>query len=426
MPEPNQAILLAEMDAEFVIDGRLVSAPARVLERLLPYPQVVIEVSNVPREPEPMSPSASDQQSPTVVTFPITSEGPSTVQLDNGMRVKVVASSWVLNQTEMILHLQESPCVVLNSGNPISRLHFSLLNFTGDVFDWPISLQAPPWLVNIAPVPNLTEIDRALRKSRGYSVTHQGTIERRDGQGFSAKDAEVFLDGLGAYLSFLCGSSCDVTNVIGTGTGDDTVWQRWGTHHVSPWQRRRSWSDVTIRTALAVTFAAFWNEYQKRKDQWDRVLGWYVYSNESGAVDVSIIFNQVALELLLNLTGAGIGMGKQPMGERISDMLEAKGIPSEIPALCEKLNKMKKEHGYQHGPHALVNIRNSLVHKEDRLGINSIDVYYEAAQLGLWYVELLILRMFEYTGEYASRLADVQRAGATEPVPWANGAQPQL
>ena len=51
----------------------------------------------------------------------------------------------------------------------------------------------------------------------------------------------------------------------------------------------------------------------------------------------------------------------------------------------------------------------------------SIDVYHEAKQLALWYLELALLRMFEYSGEYACRLVSVQSAGRTELVPWRQG-----
>ena len=54
----------------------------------------------------------------------------------------------------------------------------------------------------------------------------------------------------------------------------------------------------------------------------------------------------------------------------------------------------------------------------------TIGAYREAKQLGLWYIELLLLRMFEYEGEYVSRLRGARLPGATEPVPWSNEDNP--
>ena len=52
MLETNQPIVLGDMRVEFEIDGRRVSAQARVVEQLFLTPRVVFEVSDVPREPQ--------------------------------------------------------------------------------------------------------------------------------------------------------------------------------------------------------------------------------------------------------------------------------------------------------------------------------------------------------------------------------------
>ena len=75
MDKPNQDILLAETQVEFVIDGQTVCVPARVVERFFPEPRVVIEVSDVPRR------GGSGL---------LTSEGPSAITLENGTEIAVV------------------------------------------------------------------------------------------------------------------------------------------------------------------------------------------------------------------------------------------------------------------------------------------------------------------------------------------------
>ena len=94
-------------------------------------------------------------------------------------------------------------------------------------------------------------------------------------------------------------------------------------------------------------------------------------------------------------------------------------IDTVIPAPCEELNALAEKFKLEHGPHALVEIRNSIVHPDRKIQLHSIDEYHEAKQLGTWYVELILLNMFGYTGEYACRLSEVQMAGDTELVPWA-------
>ena len=414
--KPSHPILLAEMQVHFKIDGSLTSAPAKIIQRLWPRPFVTIEVSNVARNPQPFAQSSSDPPQKGVLTFPIT-EGPSVVQLESGVCVEVVPTSWLPFQKEAELRLQKSPSVVLDSGKPITRLQFDVLNITGDLFHLPLALQAQSWLVRIDPAPNYIELEEALKTDGGYAVTHRGIVHRTDGEGFPKDDAHIFLRGLEHFLSFVCGSQSSASNVVGFDSEENEAWKQWGSYHVSQWKRRRSWSDVTIRGVLPEIFERFWLEYRKSSEHLDRVLGWYIYNNESGALDLSIVLNQTILEILTTLMPSGKEGG--PRGERIAKMLQKQGIDPQIPAHCSVLAAMAKKYNFAHGPHALVKIRNSIVHAKVTVDIPSIDAYREAKQLGLWYVELLLLRMFEYEGEYASRLVEVQRPGATEPVPWA-------
>ena len=68
---------------------------------------------------------------------------------------------------------------------------------------------------------------------------------------------------------------------------------------------------------------------------------------------------------------------------------------------------------------SLVAVRNSMIHSNPTIHLPSTNAYHEAKQLGLWYVELLLLNRFQYMEKYASRLTSVQRPGGTELVPWA-------
>lgn len=54
----------------------------------------------------------------------------------------------------------------------------------------------------------------------------------------------------------------------------------------------------------------------------------------------------------------------------------------------------------------------NLVHKGRKIGL-SADAYYEAWQLAVHYLELTLLAMLDYKGNYHSRMDD-----AKQPVPW--------
>ncbi len=416
--KPNESILLAEEQVQFTIDERLASVPGKVVQRLWPSPWVIVEVSGVTRYPKPIAPRLPSEN---FLRFPHSSEGPHSVQLENGGCVDVVPSSWMYGQQDAELHLKHSPSVAFCSGEPIVRLEFSVLNITGDLLRWPFTLHAHPWLATIEPVPGLGDLEKALRADGGYAVTHKGWVQQSDGEGFSEDDAQLFLRGLDHFLSFACGSRCAILNVVGLDSMGNEAWKRWGPHGVSSWKPRRTWIDITLGEALQDIFGEFWLNYSSTSKHLDRVLGWYVSSNESGALDLGIVLNQIVLELLTTLIPAKKS-NESKMGKRIAYMLCKQGIDPEIPPTCNALRALADEYGFYHGPHTIVAIRNSIVHSDSDLELNSSDIYREAQDLGLWYIELLLLRMFKYSGKFSSRLVDVQRAGATELVPWAKEA----
>ena len=424
MHEANQPISLGEMQIEFAIDGRLVRTPARVVEKLFPKPRVVLEVSNVPREPQGTINTVPGRPSTMIRTSPLMSEGPSTIRLENGTEVEVVPGSWVADQRDAILSLARLPCVVLRSNNPITRMQLSILNFSSSVRGYSFVLQAPPWAVRIEPVPNLWELEKMLRSDGGYAITNQGTIERSDGEAYSVDDVADLLDGLEHFLSFVCGCHCSLTNVIGIDSKGNEAWKRWGARRVSRWRTHRSWFDIAASDALFDIFPVLLQEYKDNKDVLGRILQLYAYSNDTGVFDVSIILTQVALESLSYMTVGGESGGKP--GKRIATALQKAGIETQIPSEFKNLEDLRKREGWEHGPHTIVGMRNSMIHAESLSGDIPTDAYYEAMNLGLWYLELLLLKKFHYTGEYASRLIPVQRAGDTKLVPWAQGDGEQL
>jgi hypothetical protein len=94
-------------------------------------------------------------------------------------------------------------------------------------------------------------------------------------------------------------------------------------------------------------------------------------------------------------------------------------IPLDIPAETLELTKLAKQFNWQDSPHALTEIRNSLIHPDHKRRGQLDDVYYEAWKLGLWNLELGILAVCGYSGTYSSRLK-FKLPGKVEDVPWEN------
>ena len=422
----NSSIILAETEVEFLLDGRSVRAPAKAVQKFFPKVHLTLEVTDVARTPQWAKqrifrePTISVLKDGQTVSTPLVTAGPSSVRLANGTEIDVVPAQWLHGQSEAILDIAHSPCVALRLDKPMDHIQFGVVNFTWSGPLRSLCLQAEPWTVCIAPVSDLRELEPILRTNQGYGVTHEGFLERSDGAEFSIEQATEVLNGLNHFLSFLCGAHCSVNNALGTGGTDAEVWKRWGTYHVSPWRKHRSWYDITITDALPDIFAAFWQKWRTGWKSLGRIMSLYAESNEAENVDVSIILAQVALETFTHLS-IGPKPRELPTGEWIAQALNAIGIATDVPGRLSELKGFQKRKGWKHGPHVIVEFRNPMIHAVSDDDEVSIDVYHEAKQLALWYLELALLRTFGYSGPYACRLVSVQSAGRTELVPWRQG-----
>ena len=103
-------------------------------------------------------------------------------------------------------------------------------------------------------------------------------------------------------------------------------------------------------------------------------------------------------------------------------------VPLDIPASMVEISKLAKKHNWTDAPQALVEIRNALVHPnpKNRLRqaglIAETRVLRECWRLGLWFLELVILKLVSYEGSYSNRLQqDVSGHHKAESVPWTRG-----
>jgi hypothetical protein len=133
-------------------------------------------------------------------------------------------------------------------------------------------------------------------------------------------------------------------------------------------------------------------------------MGWSVLQHRVGL--------SAAAEEMLNAT------------DRLRQLLLWAGIPTalpngfpELPNRAQRLGRVSAD-----GPASVIEVRNRLVHPP-KTGVQHPEwptngEQREAWTLALWYLELVILRVLEYDGEYASRLQRMGWVGTTEPVPW--------
>jgi len=160
------------------------------------------------------------------------------------------------------------------------------------------------------------------------------------------------------------------------------------------------------------------------------VIHWYLAAYPlSGAIEGSIVQTKTVFDLLSSAvlveqktwlsTG---GYEKLPAADPIRLLLHCAGIPTGIPTALSALFSRASSENWSDTAEAMTAIRNTITHptkkKRNKFAANSFQTRLDIWNLGLWNLELCLLRLFGYNGGYANRLTR-KWVGQTEIVPWA-------
>ena len=423
--EPNTPIALAETVIRLDVDGAQMEMSAMAIMRLLPSPHLVIECAE----------GLSEEHMQLDVT-----QSHITASLFDTRTEFIIRQAALTfgkaSKVGLTLLPKSEPMSVHRTGKSISSLDFSVLNFPefflGQVkkvvvgTEWRVLgsalLQAGDWEIEITAVDTLSEIEKKLKEEGGYAITHTGTVRRFDGGDFAVQDVKPLLSALRWFLSFARGAHCGLTLVTGKDCDGNVSWEQWGTHRVTEWSNPPpSWFDRMNGYVLADVFPGFYKLWQDQEQLVRRMVDLYLNANLGShgfGHDGGLILAQAALERV-SYKESG------PPGERIAKALRKMYISDEALQIssenCPELNMLGKKHNWKHGPHALVELRNNIVHPEKKYGDITVRAYYEAWNLAQWYVELSFLKKCGFAGKYGNRLTQKWR-GQVEPVPWAQTA----
>jgi len=297
-------------------------------------------------------------------------------------------------------------------------------------------MEAKPWRVTLEAVPPWHDGADAqrLRGERGFAITHVGRLEHIDGSPFESADAGPVLRAVGLMLSFCRGAWTHPLLPVAEEADTETPHHVWRVGHVDPAEPELGWFPEFSNEG----FDAFPGLFARLDDAvWGEPIGnalhWYIVCNKPGPVSIegAIVLQQAAFELLawtLLVEDRRVlsedGVQKLPASDRIRLMLSACDIPLAIPPGLAELSRVAKDEKWQDGPHATTEIRNAIVHaspkKRARILGHGFEVRTDAWTLGQWYLELILLRLFDYNGPYSNRLRrGVGRGAEVEPVPWA-------
>ena len=408
------------------INGEKLEKPclARVFLRLSPSLMPLIESKSFPRD-----------------IFDPRFKSPFVISIDGKRDVVVLVASFDMNTVTLTtaagtLAPRKSPVTVIHPDRKIYKIYFGVLNFPeffGPMDKW-IEKQGQCHRLGMAELVhenqkicitaavNLSEQEKELRKKGGFALTHTGWVEHADDSIFGEDEADDVLHRLTSFLSFAQGKACGLARVNAVCEDGKQTSYQWGTRFTDRWEQRSDnwWPRVSGGAeSLSETFSGFselcsdpsWNDVILR------VIQMYIFSNTT-RIDTGLILTHSALELLCKKLGC-VQAPRESMGDYLS-----RSIQTFLPEITENslaqnlvLHRRDGRAMKFLGPKAISKLRNDLIHTEREYQDNG-DIQMEALRLGLWYIELILLKLFGYQGTYINRLK-ARGEEAYESVPWA-------
>jgi hypothetical protein len=356
-----------------------------------------------------------------------------------------------LNQTQDSIEVWGRPTepIIIGSGNDLAYIKFHLTNFhqlfgscksvfVSENFSKTVIervvFEAGVWRVTIDQLDRVSERLNPLKFQGGYGVTHVGKLEKNDQTVFAANEARDFLEAFSYFLSFVRGFRVSPTLLVGYNVTEEEVWKEWTSSNSDPWKSVDYWAWSVPGTSLKNAFPGFWQWWQDWGESAKLAIYRYLQSNRNaGGTEGSIILAQAALELLSwiklvekgSITEEDFNRGRfRSTSRKVNQLLKECGIPQDIPSEFIELAEFESQlhHSNNNGAYAFVELRNSITHSEpnnrSRFTNTSAEAIQEAWILGLWYVEMVILKLCDYNESYFNRIQKVGYSGDLKYVPW--------
>jgi hypothetical protein len=327
-----------------------------------------------------------------------------------------------------------------------------------------IELVEENWKLTLDKLQSISEHLNQLKTYGGFTITHVGKLEHLHGETFSGEEAKNLLEIFQNFLSFARGFRVPVVLLSGYDSHGMKIWEYWDLSQGDSWQGVNSLfpeSDASGQF-LADVFPGFfrWWQDENWKKSVNFILHCYLEANiGSGGAEGALILEQTVLELIAYIKVGEEFTKSDDAAKKISKLLSRLGIPKNVPPsnaqelpaseeslsafaqaiailapmpsappILEKLQQVIEKKNsqatqdnqrWEDGPRALTKVRNDIAHARKDLDflneVETAEVRWETSELGLWYLDVVLLNLFGYKGNYINRLN-----GNTEPLPGAN------
>lgn len=300
-------------------------------------------------------------------------------------------------------------------------------------FNWGrLILETDDYLINLDSRINYGEFRELLRWQGGYFLFYGGEMIPKSGSISLDKASKIFRC-LNTFLSFLQGGRTSALFQKGIFKGE-TIWQNYPSGFVQQYKDGVfSWIPHEISKDLTPLWGSFYSLWFKRKedDFLNTALHWYIEANNnSGFIEGSLIMAQNALELIYNWW---IVEEKNMLGGKDAENISAANkirlvlsqltLGTEVPGDLSNLRSLRIKEDSDDAPEKIVQIRNAIVHsqKKKREDLKAIPTgaKYEGLQLSLYYIELALLKILGYNGNFIDRTKKGKLEMKSEKVPWA-------
>lgn len=272
-----------------------------------------------------------------------------------------------------------------------------------------------------------------LEEKGGYIILYNGELTSKKGT-LNHTDTRDIFHCLDTFLTFLNGRRTSALFKQGI-FEEQVVWTDYTDYFIDTYKAVQTWPQrhsIAHLNDLWKHFRVIWNNNPEDKNFLTSLIHWYVEANgHAGFSEGSIILAQTALELVYNwwiVENKKIILGKDSenisASNKIRLLISQLNVARSIPVAFTELQKFKDTtDNVVDSPDSIVYIRNAIVHsqEEKRKKLSAIDykAKYEALQVYLWYIELTLLCILDYNGEYFNRCSkEIYAIEAEQQVPW--------
>ncbi|MFC5627116.1 hypothetical protein [Algoriphagus winogradskyi] len=260
---------------------------------------------------------------------------------------------------------------------------------------------------------------KLLTENGGFLASHNGRLVFKSP--IEESKINFYTKRLSAFLAFLNGRRCGPRFLEGYSTSDELIIKDMTPYFIDQYKYVQSWLPFKFEDNLFNLWDSFLKLTADEKDfeRTELIIHWYLEAlNNSGFVNGSIILLQNSFEVLYSWLAVEQGIveriGKNDIeknwaSNKIRSVFMHYGIPTSFPPLYKKVFESFDENKSEDFAYVFPMVRNSFVHYSEQ-NHNKIEKlhgnHWPLLNCGIFYLELLILKVMRYNGLIRSRVLE--------------------